>query len=87
MFDPRPIRRFLGLRLADVSAAVGISTDRISLAERGLADLHPSEAAALENFLRTRLASVLEGTKHERQPAAFSSVRSGLPLLDTAVKP
>jgi len=55
----RAIRNFLGLRLLDVSRATGVSTDRLSGAERGLARLQPGELMAVRNFLRERLANEL----------------------------
>ena len=59
----RPIRNFLGLRLVDVSRATGVTTDKLSDAERGLAQLQRGEFVAVRNFLRERLIAELnEGT-------------------------
>ena len=58
--DTRTVRRFLELRLVDLSNATGISVYRLSLAERGLAPLHPTELVAVESFLRERLDCSLE---------------------------
>jgi transcriptional regulator with XRE-family HTH domain len=55
--DMRYMRRALGLRLIDVERATGIDAGRISLAERGLTRLGILERRAIENFLRSRLAS------------------------------
>jgi hypothetical protein len=46
---------FLELRQIDVAAACGISTCRLSQAERGLVVLNQVEQASLEIFLRHRL--------------------------------
>ena len=73
MIDLRSVRNFLGLRLIDVSAAVGVSTERISLAERGMGELHPTEQSAIEDFLRARLASVVEEAEQERSVHDFPS--------------
>lgn len=53
----RPIRNFLGLRLSDVSRATGVAVNRLSEAERGLAQLRPDDLAAVRDFLRDRLIS------------------------------
>jgi transcriptional regulator with XRE-family HTH domain len=53
--DPRNLRRFLNLRLEDVSKATGISPNRLSQAERGLIRLRQSETVAVRNFLQMKL--------------------------------
>jgi transcriptional regulator with XRE-family HTH domain len=58
------IRRFLGLTQQDVSTATGITVSRLSAAERGIADLNPTEEAVLEAFLGRRLC-ILLGADHQ----------------------
>ena len=57
--DPRSVRRFLNLRLIDLERATGISSQRLSEAERGITRLKPAEQRAVMNFLRARLAGAL----------------------------
>jgi transcriptional regulator with XRE-family HTH domain len=67
MNDIRSIRNFLGLRLIDVERASGVSSSRISAAERGLAPLSAGDRLSVENFLRDRLTSQLAQEAEYRQ--------------------
>jgi hypothetical protein len=60
MLTIRRWRRFLNLRLTDVSNATGIPTQRLSCAERALLKLDATERLAVESFIRQRLLSVAE---------------------------
>jgi hypothetical protein len=53
--DWRKARMFLELRQADVANATGLTIQRLSMAERGMAVLNRVEQASLELFLRARL--------------------------------
>ena len=55
MFQLRRIRRFLGLRQADVAAATGIAVGRLAAAENGRQQLRPVELRAVEEYLKARL--------------------------------
>jgi transcriptional regulator with XRE-family HTH domain len=52
--DLRTLRKLLGLRLIDVSRATGVTTGKLSEAERGLSELNDSERTAVANFLADR---------------------------------
>ncbi len=65
--DFRSLRRALDLRLVDVQRATGVSAQRLSLAERGLARLTDLERRAVESFLRERLASEVRAEREAAQ--------------------
>jgi predicted transcriptional regulator len=58
----RRVRNFLGIRQADIQAALGIPVARLSAAETGKIDLSHTERAALKQFLldRSRFLSAVE---------------------------
>ena len=70
MYRARRLRRFLNLRLVDVSRNVGINPDRFSQAERGIVVLDAIEELAIENFLRRKF---LEQAGNEQAALALES--------------
>jgi transcriptional regulator with XRE-family HTH domain len=64
--DIRRFRRFVEARQVDVSRATGISLQRLSDAERGLASLDAGEIAAIEDFLKARARAISDSTERIR---------------------
>jgi hypothetical protein len=58
----RRVRNYLGIRQADIQAALGIPVARLSAAETGRLELSHTERAALIQFLldRSRFLSAVE---------------------------
>ncbi len=67
---------FLELRQADVANATGLTIQRLSMAERGMAVLNRVEQASLELFLRARLREEFTRTSRKLVQVAEETVES-----------
>jgi hypothetical protein len=65
--DIRRMRMFLNLRQVDVSAATGISVNRLSAAENRRINLKPAEERALHEFLEARARIVAEAERERER--------------------
>ena len=63
----RAIRLFLNVRLSDLARATGVSAQKISDSERGLCELSAADQRLVTNFLRSRVAAVLEGEEMDHE--------------------